>query len=449
MPHIVLLGTCDTKLQELLYLRSQILSFDSSSLSSSNTNNTKVTLVDVGRSPTHNEFITITQETLTSQHHSSPSSPSKENLDPSTLPRGDVIKYMTLCASNWLRTAYQRGLEDPEHALHAIISAGGTGGTALASAVMRDVLPIGFPKFIVSTAASGDTGPIVGECDIALIYSVVDIAGRNEVLDRVLGNAAGGVWGMGRAYQKKVDEEREKDGRGKRKIRLGITMFGVTTPGVDKIRSHLETISSTSAYDFEPFIFHCTGHGGLAMERLVAQNSLDAIIDLTTTEVCDLVAGGVMSAGPRRLEAALHKGIPCIISLGATDMVNFGPKETVPERYTKMGQERLLYEHNPTVTLMRTSVEECRMVGEFIADKVRRFAKHREMVKVVLPLGGVSMLSTSGGPFWDVEADEALFGAVRDGLKGCGVEVVEDERDVNDEGFARDVAARLLGLLGL
>ncbi|PPJ53927.1 hypothetical protein CBER1_04642 [Cercospora berteroae] len=427
MPHIVLLGTCDTKLEELLYLRSQILEQSSS---------TRITFIDVGRSPTQHEAITITQDTLTSKYQPT------ENQDVASLSRGDVIRYMITCASNWLREAYQRGLDDPTQAIHGIVSAGGTGGTSLAAGVMRETLPIGFPKLIVSTAASGDTGPIVGESDITLTYSVVDIAGTNSLLKRILSNAAGSIHGMATAYEKSLASNPTKSSdtpsSSKQKFRVGLTMFGVTTPCVSQIRSYLET-----SYPIECFIFHCTGHGGKAMERLITQGDLDAVLDITTTEICDHLAGGVMSAGPHRLEAALKAGIPYIISLGATDMVNFGPKATVPERYA----DRLLYEHNPTVTLMRTSVGECKSVGEFLVEKVKGFAKKKENVKVVLPLGGVSMIATPGGPFYDAEADEAIFGAVREGLEGSGVEVVEDERDINDEGFAVDIAKRLVGLM--
>ncbi|CAK1355980.1 UPF0261 protein [Cercospora beticola] len=426
MPHIALLGTCDTKLEELLYLRSQILEQGSS---------TRITFVDVGRSPTKHEAITITQDTLTSKYQPT------ENQHVASLSRGDVIKYMITCASNWLREAYERGLDDPKQAIHGIVSAGGTGGTSLAAGVMRENLPIGLPKLIVSTAASGDTGPIVGESDITLTYSVVDIAGTNSLLKRILSNAAGSIHGMALAYQKSLPPYSTPTANSRNaKLRVGLTMFGVTTPCVDKIRSYLE-----STHPIECFVFHCTGHGGKAMERLIAQGDLDAVLDITTTEICDHLAGGVMSAGPHRLEAALKAGIPYVISLGATDMVNFGPKATVPERYA----DRLLYEHNPTVTLMRTSGEECRAIGEFVVEKVKGFARKKENVKVVLPLGGVSMIATPGGPFYDEEADKAIFGAVREGFEESGVEVVEDERAINDEGFAVDIAKRLVGLMQL
>lgn len=181
------------------------------------------------------------------------------------------------------------------------------------------------------------------------------------------------------------------------------------------------------------------------MERLVSEGALDAVCDVTTTELCDHICGGVMDAGPHRLEAALKAGIPYIISLGALDMCNFGPKETVPEKY----RQRKLFEHNPTVTLMRTNVEESKKIGMFIVEKVKEFARDRSKVQVVLPLGGVSVIATPGAPFHDAEADAALFSTVRDGLKGSGVAVVEDERPINDEGFAVDLGKSIAQSMGL
>ncbi|KJX94584.1 hypothetical protein TI39_contig4174g00002 [Zymoseptoria brevis] len=277
--HIVLLGTCDTKLDELLYLRSQILGNGDGS--------TRVTFVDVGRSLVEHEAITVTQNTLIEDYAPG------DARDVSSLPRGEVVKYMISCASSWLRETYQAGLKDPSEALHAIISIGGTGGTSLASGVMRDILPIGFPKLIVSTAASGDTGPIVGESDITLMYSVVEPA--------------------------------------------------------------------------------------------------------------------------------------------------------VPEKFNA----RKLFGHNPTVTLMRTSPDECRKIGVFVVEKIMTHAADGKKVQVVLPKGGVSMIATPGGPFYDAEADGAIFTAVRDGLSGSGVVLREDDRDVNHEDFAIDVAEQMVALLGL
>ncbi|KAK1056295.1 hypothetical protein LTR12_001826 [Friedmanniomyces endolithicus] len=426
MPHIVLLGTCDTKLAELLYLRSQILESGGPTC--------KVTFVDVGRTPSAHEHINIRQATLAKEY-----APESGIKNVASLPRGEVIRYMTACATKWLAEAYIKGLQDPDAAIHGCINAGGTGNTSLASAVMREVLPIGLPKLIVSTNASGDMGPIVGESDVTMMYSVCDIAGLNYLLRRILSNASGAIAGMAQAYERSLAASPQGVSLQQKK-RVGLTMFGVTTPCVDKIRDHLE-----SNYDIECFVFHCTGAGGRAMERLVSEGVLEAVLDITTTEICDQLCGGVMDAGPLRLEAPLKAGIPYIVSVGATDMVNFGPRSTVPERY----QQRNLYEHNPTVTLMRTNAEECRAIGDFIVKKIKHCTKDAAQVQVILPLGGVSMIATPGGPFHDAEADEALFSTISAGLKGSKVLVAEDERTVNDEGFAVDVAERLVHLIGL
>ena len=426
MPHIVILGTCDTKLQELLYLRSQIL--ESNGLA-------KVTLVDAGRSPVKDDNITIAQDSLTSKY-----APENEgSKDVSKLPRGEVINYMIACATNWLREAYEQGLNDSRSAIHGVVGAGGTGNTALISGVMRAVLPIGLPKLIVSTNASADVSHVVGETDIMMMPSIVDIAGNNELLRKILCNAAGAIVGMSQAYERSLAN---KDGAdlGERKKRVGLSMFGVTTPAVDTVRKYLE-----EKYPIECFVFHQTGAGGKAMERLVNEGGLDAVCDLTTTELCDHQCGGVMDSGPYRLEAALKAGIPCVVSCGALDMCNFGPKNTVPEKY----QDRKLYEHNPTVTLMRVNAEESRAIGQSIVNKIRANTKDKSKVQVLLPLGGVSIIATPDGPFYDADADEALFSTIKRGLGGSEITLAEDDRAINDHGFATDAAKRLVEMMQL
>jgi len=295
------------------------------------------------------------------------------------------------------------------------------------------------PKLIVSTVASS----VEGESDIATMYSVVDIAGTNALLRTILRNAAGAMLGMSCAYEMELKSLEEKKamekGKGEERVtRIGITMFGVTTPCVTAISKHLR-----EKYPVEIYVFHATGHGGKALERMIAEGKLDAVLDLTTTEICDHLFGGNMSAGPTRLEAALRAGIPNIISIGATDMVNFGTRGTVPGEY----RERNLLEHNSLVTLMRTTKEECVAVGEFIVEKIKRFAKEKEMVEVWLPSGGVSVISTLGAVFEDKQADAALVETVRKGLDGVGVRVVLDKRHINDEEFARDIADSLMALV--
>ncbi|KAK9855036.1 hypothetical protein MYU51_003409 [Penicillium brevicompactum] len=420
MPHIILLGTLDTKLAQVLYLHSQL-----KKIASRLSQPLQITLIDCGCQNVTDDAITVGHNDLVEKYAASKAEVIK-------LSRGEAIElligYVTQCVQDILRTSE----------VHGIIGTGGSGGTSLISAVMRSA-PIGLPKLIASTVASGNTSPIVGECDITLMYSVVDIAGTNGLLRDVLDNAAGAVFGMASAYECRIAERASKaEESSEQKTRVGITMFGVTTACVDRIRAHLE-----EKYPVEVYIFHATGHGGKAMERLVEEGHLDAVLDVTTTEICDFVAGGTMSCDPDRLDAMLKKGIPTIISVGATDMVNFGPKDTVPPQY----RDRKLVVHNPTVTLMRTSPDECRQVGEFIVDKVKRFAQDQSKVELWLPGGGVSILATPGSPFEDLEADSRLADTLRSGLKDAATRVVSDDRDINDTGFATDIADRLMELV--
>lgn len=408
MARVVLLGTCDTKIDELLFLRDVIREA-----------NVEVMLIDVGRSPVAHESITVSQTDLLRKHGGGKNVAKQE--------RGEFVKIMAECATKEVESLYD------ESFIQGIVAAGGSGGTSIAATVMRDALPVGFPKLIVSTIASGDTGPIVGETDITLMYSVVDVAGLNDVLRNVLSNAGAAIAGMALGLSRRGQQANPST-----KKRVGITMFGVTTPAVDEIRKHLE-----SKYDIDVFVFHATGHGGKAMERLIREGRIDGVLDLTTTEICDHLTGGVMSAGSKRLEAAAVAGIPNIVSVGATDMTNFGPMDTVPERY----KDRKLYEHNPVVTLMRTSTEEAAQLGEFIVSKLKTHSKDPSVVEVWLPKGGISMIATPGGPFADEEADAKLFHAIKEGLQNSGVEVIEDARAINDTGFARDIAEALAAKL--
>jgi uncharacterized protein (UPF0261 family) len=423
MPHIILLGTLDTKYEEVSYLYDRL-----KETASRFSHPLQITLIDCGRQPITGENITISHTDLMTKY-------ADDKTEISKLSRGEVIEFLTGCVSSCVKDLMRT------NDVHGIIGIGGSGGTSLISAVIRAAAPIGLPKLIASTVASGNTGPIVGECDITLMYSVVDIAGTNRLLRDILDNAAGAIFGMASAYQHRMEDEqglRTPPERPERKTRVGVTMFGVTTACVDRIRTHLE-----NQYSVEVYVFHATGHGGKAMERLVEEDRLDAILDITTTEICDLVAGGTMSCDSDRLEVMLKKGIPTIISVGATDMVNFGPKGTVPPQY----RERKLLVHNPTVTLMRTSSDECRQVGEFIVDKVQRFVQDQESVEVWLPRGGVSLLATAGSPFEDFEADSVLADTVRSGLKDTRTRVVSDDRDINNSGFATDIADRLMDLI--
>jgi uncharacterized protein (UPF0261 family) len=287
-------------------------------------------------------------------------------------------------------------------------------------------LPVGVPKLMVSTMAAGDTADYVGGVDVTMMASVTDVAGLNSISARILANAAAAMAGMVGAPP--VD-------LGETKPLIGATMFGVTTPCVTRAREALE------ARGYEVLVFHATGTGGLAMEALVDAGFLAGVLDATTTELCDDLVGGVLSAGPDRLEAAGRAGLPQVVSVGALDMVNFGSRDSVPPQF----EERNLYVHNPSITLMRTTAEENAELGRRIA---RKLSAATGPVSLFVPLKGVSMIDAEGQPFHDPEADAALFAALRDGLAGSRVELVELDRNVNDPEFATAMAARLDEMIG-
>lgn len=305
-----------------------------------------------------------------------------------------------------------------------IISIGGSGGTSLATPAMRQ-LPLGVPKVMVSTMASGDVSPYVGTSDIVMIPSVVDAEGLNDISKVIFSNAANAVVGM-------VQNRKEIESDGK--PLLAATMFGVTTPCVKAAEDYLHE----QGYDV--LVFHATGTGGKCMEALIDQGFIKGVLDLTTTEWCDEVVGGVLNAGPDRLTAAGKNGIPQVVSVGALDMVNFGPMDTVPAQF----KDRNLYKHNPTVTLMRTTADELKSIGHEIAS---RLADATGKTTLILPLKGVSMIDVEGQPFYDAEADKALFDTLRTELEGSNVEIVELDTDINDKEFAVAAAKKLISLL--
>lgn len=309
-----------------------------------------------------------------------------------------------------------------EGRLDGIIGLGGSAGTAIATSAMR-ALPVGVPKLVVSTVAAGDTRPYVGTKDITMMYSVVDIAGINRLSARILTNAAAGITGMVKAEPPKLAE----------RPLLAASMFGNTTPCVDRARKNLE------AAGYEVLVFHATGAGGQTMESLIADGYVDGVLDLTTTEWADELAGGVFSAGPQRLDAAAHAGVPQVIAPGCLDMVNFGAPETVPERY----RDRKLYSWNPNVTLMRTTPEENAQLGKIIAEKANAATA---AVAIMLPLGGVSQLDSVGGDFWWLEADQALFSALKANIRP-GIPVIEMLENINDAAFADRAAGLLLAMV--
>ena len=305
-----------------------------------------------------------------------------------------------------------------------IISIGGSGGTSLATPAMR-ALPIGVPKVMVSTMASGDVSPYVGTSDIIMIPSVVDVEGLNDISRKIFSNAVNALVGM-------VQNQKEIKGDGK--PLLAATMFGVTTPCIKTAKEYLES----QGYDV--LVFHATGTGGQCMESLIDGGFIKGVLDITTTEWCDEVVGGVLSAGPNRLAAAGKAGIPQVVSVGALDMVNFGPWDTVPAQF----KERNLYKHNPTVTLMRTTGEELAVIGGKIAEKLNAAEGKTVMM---LPLKGVSAIDVEGAPFYDAEADKVLFDTLREQLAD-NVELVEMDYAVNDDEFALAAAKKLIELLG-
>jgi uncharacterized protein (UPF0261 family) len=331
--------------------------------------------------------------------------------------RGKSVQVMAEGAAIVVRRLFDDGR------IHGIISLGGSAGTTIGTAAMR-ALPVGFPKLMVSTLASGDTRPYVGTKDIAMMYSVVDIAGLNRLSRQILSNAAAAVVGMVKT---------ESPAATASKPLIAATMFGVTTPCVTEARRILEESG------FEVVVFHATGAGGRAMEDLIADGLVAGVLDVTTTELADELAGGVMSAGPHRLEAAGKLGIPQVVCPGAIDMVNFGPMDSVPARY----RERQLYVHNPTVTLMRTTPEECETLGRITAEKLNQ---SRGPAAFFMPLRGVSAIATAGQPFHSPGADKIYLQALKATLKPH-IRLVEFDTDINHPSFARAAAETLRDML--
>ncbi|HEV3375795.1 MAG TPA: Tm-1-like ATP-binding domain-containing protein [Thermoleophilaceae bacterium] len=400
---VLLLGTLDTKGEELEFLRDRLREAG-----------VGVLLADVGTLEPARVEPDIHREEVGAE----------TGVDPAAVgaagDRGAAIGAMAGAAA-----ALARRLHD-EGRIHGVLSAGGSGNTAIATAAMQ-ALPVGVPKLMVSTMAAGDTSDYVGGVDVTMMASVTDVAGINSISSRILTNAAAAMAGMVRASE----PPEVTDGR----PLVAATMFGVTTPCVTRAREALEERG------YEVLVFHATGTGGKAMEALVDGGMLAGVLDITTTELCDDLVGGVLSAGPARLEAAGRAGVPQVVSLGALDMVNFGARDTVPPKF----EERNLYVHNPSVTLMRTTTEECAELGRRIA---RKLSQATGPVSLFVPLRGVSMIDAEGQPFHDPEADGALFEALREGLDGSQVELVELDNNVNDEEFAMAMVDKLDGYLG-
>ena len=305
--------------------------------------------------------------------------------------------------------------------IDGIISLGGSAGTTIGTTAMQAV-PVGVPKIMVSTLASGDTSPYVQSKDICMMYSVVDIAGINRLSRQILANAAGAIVGMVNAEAPAAATED--------KPLIAATMFGVTTPCVTKARETLEDAG------YEVLVFHATGTGGQAMEDLVKGGFLAGVLDATTTELADELVGGILSAGPDRLEAAGQSGVPQVVAPGALDMVNFGPPDTVPEQFS----DRLFYQHNPTVTLMRTTAEETAELGRIMA---RKLSEAQGPTTVIIPTQGVSAIDKTGQPFDSPEARTAWIENLKAHI-GDNVTVIEMDAHINDDAFAIKLVETLL-----
>ncbi|MDQ4117045.1 MAG: Tm-1-like ATP-binding domain-containing protein [Actinomycetota bacterium] len=354
------IGTHDTKADELAYVTRLIEAVG-----------VTVTRVDVSTSGTEGSDADVPATEVAAAHPGGAAAVFTDD-------RGSAVRAMAVALERWLP-----GRDD----VGGVLALGGSGGTALVTPAMR-ALPVGVPKLMVSTVASGDTAPYVGAADIAMLHSVTDVAGLNRISRHVLGNAAHMLAG---AVSAPVPAGEDRPA-------AGMTMFGVTTPCVTQVRERLGDA-------VDPLVFHATGTGGRAMEKLADSGLVDSVLDLTTTEIADLVVGGVMAAGEDRLDAIARTRVPYVGSCGALDMVNFGAPDTVPERFAG----RRFYEHNAQVTLMRTTVEENVEVGRFLARKIDAC---EGPLLFLLPTGGVSLLDAPGQPFHDPEADEALFATI-------------------------------------
>lgn len=407
-PVVVLVGTLDTKGAEYQWVADRL-----------EASGAEVIVLDAGtRSP-----VGFTGRV----DHPSTELAAAAGTDPETLlaasDRGAAVTAMAEGAAVVVGRLHAAGRLD------GILALGGSGGSAIAARAVRD-LPVGTPKLIVSTMASGDVSPYVGASDVTLMYSVVDIAGVNQVSRAVLGNAAAAIVGMASAAKARGDET----GQGDRPL-IGASMFGVTTPAVDAARERLDELG------YEVLVFHATGSGGQALESLARSGMLAGVLDLTTTELADDLVGGVLTAGPDRLTAAGASGVPQLVSLGALDMVNFGPRATVPERF----DDREFFVHNTTVTLMRTTEDENRELGTRIGTKL---AAANAPTILLVPRGGVSALDAVGLPFHDPVADTALIDAVLAGVEGSAVTVIDRPEHINDPAFAIIAADTLHALVG-
>lgn len=399
---IYAIATMDTKGAEIAYIARQAQAAGA-----------KVVTVDVGTAADPDVAPDITRQTVAGFH-----AQGKEMVLGQT-DRGVAVTAMSAALVEFLNAEFNAG------SVAGVIGIGGSGGTAIIAPAMRE-LPIGVPKLLVSTVASGDTAPYVGCCDITMMYSVVDVAGINCVSQRVLGNAAHAIAGMAGGKLPEIEK----------KPTVGMTMFGVTTPCVTAVRETLE------AKGYDCLVFHATGTGGRAMEKLVASGMIDGVLDITTTEVADEVVGGTFKAGKERFDILIESGIPYVMSLGALDMVNFGAIETVPEQF----RDRNLHVHNAQVTLMRTTPEENRRFAQWIAKKVNRSTAP---LTILIPEKGVSMLDAPGKPFHDPQANAALFEELESAVNQTQTRKIHRlPHHINDQEFSAAVTKAYLEIAG-
>ena len=392
---IYVVGTFDTKGLELRYIRDLIERAGASTL-----------LVDVGTLGDSEEVDVNSQ--IVAKHHPN------EEVEVFNDDRGEAVTQMSIALKHFIGSRTD---------IEGIISAGGSGGTALVTPAMR-TLPVGTPKVMISTVASGNVEPYVGSNDICMIYSITDIQGLNRISRKVLGNAAHAIAGMVKSSFPEVES----------KPAIGLSMFGVTTPCIQAVVKELES-------DFDCLVFHATGTGGQSMEKLVESGLVKGLIDATTTEVCDLLMGGIFSAGEDRLGSIIRTELPYVGSCGALDMVNFGARETVPDKY----KERQFHVHNANVTLMRTTVEENKNIGEWLADKLNQMQGE---VRFLVPLKGVSSLDSEEHAFHNPEADAALFDALeKKVIQTDRRKLIKLNHNINDPEFSTELVKQFKAII--
>ena len=397
---VAIVGTLDTKGTEVAYMRNLLQDAGINTL-----------VVDVGSLGTPSIAADVTREQVFTAAGTSLKA-IQQAAD-----RGHAVTLSADGAAKIVKRLHEEGR------VQGVLGLGGSAGTTIGTAAMR-VLPYGVPKVMVSTLASGQVQHYVGVRDICMIHSVTDICGLNRFTRKVLANAAAAMVGMIQAKPVVMNED---------KPLIAATMFGVTTPCVEAARKQIEEAG------YEVLVFHATGTGGRTMEAMIADGLIAGVLDVTTTELADELVGGILSAGRDRLTAAAIRGVPQVISLGALDMVNFGPVDSVPQKF----EGRRFYQHNASVTLMRTTPEENDQLGKEIAEKA---SASQGPTAILIPLKGVSAIDREGGPFWWPEADAALFQSIRNWV-GPWVKLIEVDHHINDPEVAKIAAETLLAML--